>query len=162
MGVLYGIEELSVGLELNDVGQIEERRSPLPSFLATRHRNDPPLPQMNLAEHHVPGSKDTYYIPDFVTADEESYLLRKVSLQKLLSHPRFNIPLAHKTQIRETPQPKWKQLSNRRYVMFGMIHFWCQRTGILCAPGCRHGVTSKTPLPQRHINLTKCRIQVAI
>jgi uncharacterized secreted protein with C-terminal beta-propeller domain len=36
---------------------------------------------MNLAEHHVPGSKDTYYIPDFVTADEETYLLRKVSIQ---------------------------------------------------------------------------------
>ncbi|KAI9463923.1 hypothetical protein F5148DRAFT_982298 [Russula earlei] len=52
---------------------------------------------MNLAEHHVPGSKDTYYIPDFVTADEEAYLLRK---------------------IQETPQPKWKQLSNRRYVPF--------------------------------------------
>jgi hypothetical protein len=36
---------------------------------------------MKLAEHHVPGSKDTYYIPDFVTADEETYLLRKVSFQ---------------------------------------------------------------------------------
>jgi hypothetical protein len=35
---------------------------------------------MNLAvRHHVPGSKDTYYIPDFVTADEEAYLIRKVS-----------------------------------------------------------------------------------
>jgi hypothetical protein len=34
---------------------------------------------MNLSGHHVPGSKDTYYIPDFVTADEEEYLLRKVS-----------------------------------------------------------------------------------
>ena len=31
MAVLYGIEELSVGPELNDVGQFEERRSPLPS-----------------------------------------------------------------------------------------------------------------------------------
>jgi hypothetical protein len=35
---------------------------------------------MNLSEHHVPGSKDTYYIPDFVTADEEAYLLRKVRI----------------------------------------------------------------------------------
>jgi hypothetical protein len=125
MAVLYGIEELSVGPELNDVGQFEEGRSPLTSrAISTIHPL--PLPQMNLAEHHVPGSKDTYYIPDFVTVDEETYLLRKVSLQKRLSHPRFNFPLAHNTQIRETPQPKWKQLSNRRYVMFGMNHFWCE------------------------------------
>jgi len=48
---------------------------------------------MNLSEYHVPGTTDTYYIPDFVTGDEETYLLRK---------------------IQETPQPKWKQLSNRR------------------------------------------------
>ncbi|KAI0292982.1 hypothetical protein B0F90DRAFT_1644327 [Multifurca ochricompacta] len=53
---------------------------------------------MTLAEYHVPGSVDTYYIPNFVTADEESYLLRK---------------------IQETPQPKWKQLSNRRLQTWG-------------------------------------------
>lgn len=53
---------------------------------------------MNLAEQHVPGSKNTYYIPDFVTTDEETYLLRK---------------------ILETPQPKWKQLSNRRLQTWG-------------------------------------------
>lgn len=34
---------------------------------------------MSLAEHHVPGSKDTYYIPNFVTANEEAYLIRKAS-----------------------------------------------------------------------------------
>ena len=34
---------------------------------------------MDLTEHHVPGTTDTYYIPDFVTEDEEAYLLRKVS-----------------------------------------------------------------------------------
>jgi hypothetical protein len=45
MAALYGIEKLSVGPELNDVGQFEERRSPLPSFLVARHLNDPPLPQ---------------------------------------------------------------------------------------------------------------------
>ena len=39
---------------------------------------------MNLAEQHVPGSNNTYYIPDFVTTDEETYLLRKVSWQKFL------------------------------------------------------------------------------
>lgn len=38
---------------------------------------------MNIAEQHVPGSNNTYYIPDFVTTDEETYLLRKVSWQSL-------------------------------------------------------------------------------
>jgi len=37
------------------------------------------LPMNVAVHHHVPGSKDTYYIPDFVTADEEAYLIRKVS-----------------------------------------------------------------------------------
>jgi alkylated DNA repair protein alkB homolog 6 len=69
---------------------------------------------MNLAERHVPGSKNSYYIPDFVTKDEETYLLRKVSWEKSSN----NLPSAsHYTQILETPQPKWKQLSNRRYVV---------------------------------------------
>jgi alkylated DNA repair protein alkB family protein 6 len=45
---------------------------------------------MNLSEHHVPGSKDTYYIPDFVTADEEAYLLRKVRASVL---PRVAVVL---------------------------------------------------------------------
>ncbi|KAI0248947.1 hypothetical protein BJV78DRAFT_1329466 [Lactifluus subvellereus] len=56
---------------------------------------------MSLAEHHVPGSKDTYYIPNFVTADEEAYLIRKAS------------------RLFETPQSKWKQLSNRRLQTWG-------------------------------------------
>ena len=34
---------------------------------------------VKFAEHGVPGSKNTYYIPDFVTEDEEAFLLRKVS-----------------------------------------------------------------------------------
>ena len=42
---------------------------------------------MHLAEYHVPGSKDTYYIPDFVTTDEETYLLRKVSFAKTSQSP---------------------------------------------------------------------------
>jgi hypothetical protein len=84
----------------------------------------PNRPQMNLAEHHVPGSKDTYYIPDFVTEDEETYLLRKVSLQS----PTFLLnacKLAHCLQIQETPQPKWKQLSNRRCVTFVLNDLFC-------------------------------------
>ena len=39
--------------------------------------------QMEVAVHHVPGSNDTYYIPDFVTTEEEIYLLRQVSLQSI-------------------------------------------------------------------------------
>jgi len=53
---------------------------------------------VKLAESHVPTSKKTYYIPNFVTEDEEVLLLRK---------------------IQETPQLKWKQLSNRRLQTWG-------------------------------------------
>ncbi|KAH9057111.1 hypothetical protein EDB83DRAFT_2225103 [Lactarius deliciosus] len=53
---------------------------------------------VRFAEYHVPGSENTYYIPNFVTEDEEIFLLRK---------------------IQETPQPKWKQLSNRRLQVWG-------------------------------------------
>jgi len=53
---------------------------------------------VRLADYHVPMSKNTYYIPNFVTEDEEVFLLRK---------------------IQETPQLKWKQLSNRRLQTWG-------------------------------------------
>lgn len=53
---------------------------------------------VRLDECHVPSSKNTYYIPNFVTEDEEVFLLRK---------------------IQETPQLKWKQLSNRRLQTWG-------------------------------------------
>ncbi|KAI0262716.1 hypothetical protein BC834DRAFT_890004 [Gloeopeniophorella convolvens] len=53
---------------------------------------------MDIPAYRVPGSSDTYYIPNFVTEDEENYLLRK---------------------IQETPQPKWKQLANRRLQTWG-------------------------------------------
>ncbi len=78
---------------------------------------------MNLAEQHVPGSNNTYYIPDFVTTDEETYLLRKVSWQYLpITHTLIQTLIAH-TQILETPQPKWRQLSNRRYVVLWVVIF---------------------------------------
>ena len=34
---------------------------------------------MDSADHRVAGSQDAYYIPNFVTEDEEAYLIRKVS-----------------------------------------------------------------------------------
>ncbi|TFK90907.1 hypothetical protein K466DRAFT_483807 [Polyporus arcularius HHB13444] len=49
--------------------------------------------EVNLDEYLVPGTSSTYYIPDFVTEDEEEYLIRK---------------------IEEAPQPWWKRLNNRR------------------------------------------------
>ena len=35
-------------------------------------------PMSGLGTYHVPGSRNTYYIPDFVTPEEEEYLIRKV------------------------------------------------------------------------------------
>ncbi|KAF7795112.1 hypothetical protein EIP86_006257 [Pleurotus ostreatoroseus] len=34
-------------------------------------------PMSGLGTYHVPGSRNTYYIPDFVTPEEEEYLIRK-------------------------------------------------------------------------------------
>ena len=104
-------------------GALVVRRVWLPSPRALRRPLSLPNLQMNLAEQHVPGSKNTYYIPDFVTTDEETYLLRKVSPGKLwTNHPTpsriLMDPLYCTHQILETPQPKWKQLSNRRYVLY--------------------------------------------
>ncbi|KAF8636087.1 hypothetical protein AX17_003792 [Amanita inopinata Kibby_2008] len=47
---------------------------------------------------HIPGTNAVYYIPDFVTVEEEEYLIRK---------------------IKETPRQKWKQLGNRRLQVWG-------------------------------------------
>jgi hypothetical protein len=102
MVTLSEVEELPVGPELNDVGQVQEgegARDASGCRAVIRLSSDSPaaqtisanLPQMNLAEQHVPGSKNTYYIPDFVTTEEETYLLRKVSWQ--------NLPITH------TPTP---------------------------------------------------------
>lgn len=33
---------------------------------------------MNLSAHHVAGSDETFYISEFVTGEEEAYLIRKV------------------------------------------------------------------------------------
>ncbi|KAF8064327.1 hypothetical protein FPV67DRAFT_1504516 [Lyophyllum atratum] len=52
---------------------------------------------LELLRHGVAGH-EAFYIPDFVTPDEERYLLRKIT---------------------ETPQQKWKQLANRRLQLWG-------------------------------------------
>ncbi|KAI0651109.1 hypothetical protein C8Q79DRAFT_931487 [Trametes meyenii] len=53
---------------------------------------------INLDDHLVPGTSNTYYIPEFVTEEEEEYLIRK---------------------IHEAPQPWWKRLANRRLQIWG-------------------------------------------
>nr|GAT47964.1 predicted protein [Mycena chlorophos] len=51
-------------------------------------------PIFNLSEHRVPGPATCYYIPDFITVEEEQYLIGK---------------------IKDSPQQRWKQLANRRW-----------------------------------------------
>ncbi|TBU31025.1 hypothetical protein BD311DRAFT_753689 [Dichomitus squalens] len=53
---------------------------------------------INLDEFLVPGTNSTYYIPEFVTEEEEEYLTRKIN---------------------EAPQPWWKRLQNRRLQIWG-------------------------------------------
>ncbi|KAI0363234.1 hypothetical protein BV20DRAFT_975913 [Pilatotrama ljubarskyi] len=53
---------------------------------------------INLEDYLVPGTSNTYYIPDFVSEEEEEYLIRK---------------------IHEAPQPWWKRLANRRLQIWG-------------------------------------------
>jgi len=114
----------------------------------------PNLPQMNLAEQHVPGSKNTYYIPDFVTTDEETYLLRKVSWQKSSNHPHLpESRWIHYTQILETPKPKWKQLSNRRYVALWIVVFRASKQEY--ATGCRHGVTPLADITPIYLTMAR-------
>ncbi|KAG2039041.1 hypothetical protein BDR03DRAFT_860788 [Suillus americanus] len=48
-----------------------------------------------LAEHHLQGTSAAFYIPNFISEDEEQYLLRK---------------------IEDSPKQKWKTLNNRRFV----------------------------------------------
>ncbi|KAG2130350.1 hypothetical protein DEU56DRAFT_467077 [Suillus clintonianus] len=51
-----------------------------------------------LAEHHLQGTSAIYYIPNFISEDEERYLLRK---------------------IEDSPKQKWKTLNNRRLQLWG-------------------------------------------
>ncbi|KAG2143988.1 hypothetical protein BD769DRAFT_1650339 [Suillus cothurnatus] len=49
-----------------------------------------------LAGHHLQGTSAAFYIPNFISEDEERYLLRK---------------------IEDSPKQKWKTLNNRRFVL---------------------------------------------
>ncbi|KAF8322762.1 uncharacterized protein EI90DRAFT_2977629 [Cantharellus anzutake] len=52
-----------------------------------------------IEEHRVPCSVNAaYYVPNFISAEEEEYLLRKIS---------------------ETPRPKWREVSHRRLQVWG-------------------------------------------
>ncbi|OSC96406.1 hypothetical protein PYCCODRAFT_1481952 [Trametes coccinea BRFM310] len=53
---------------------------------------------IDLNDYLVPGTANTYYIPEFITEDEEEYLIRKID---------------------EAPQPWWKRLQNRRLQIWG-------------------------------------------
>jgi hypothetical protein len=35
----------------------------------------------DLSAFHIPGTSKAYYVPDFVTVEEEAYLIRKVRVQ---------------------------------------------------------------------------------
>ncbi|GLB44492.1 putative 2OG-Fe(II) oxygenase superfamily protein [Lyophyllum shimeji] len=55
------------------------------------------MDDFELLRHRIPGY-EAFYIPDYVTLEEEQYLIRKIT---------------------ETPQQKWKQLANRRLQVWG-------------------------------------------
>ncbi|KAI0076993.1 hypothetical protein K474DRAFT_1596895 [Panus rudis PR-1116 ss-1] len=56
------------------------------------------MSNISLETYRVRNSDEAYYIPDFVSKDEEQYLIRKIC---------------------ESPQPKWKKLHNRRLQIWG-------------------------------------------
>ncbi|KAJ7630113.1 hypothetical protein DFH06DRAFT_706714 [Mycena polygramma] len=53
---------------------------------------------IDLSSYRLPGHDACYYLPNFLTEDEEEYLIRK---------------------IKEQPQQRWKQLANRRLQLWG-------------------------------------------
>ncbi|KAJ7607488.1 hypothetical protein FB45DRAFT_395032 [Roridomyces roridus] len=55
-------------------------------------------PSPDMSKYRVPESDACYYIPDFITVEEEEYLIRK---------------------IQDSPPQRWKQLSNRRLQLWG-------------------------------------------
>ncbi|KAJ7827875.1 hypothetical protein B0H14DRAFT_1224843 [Mycena olivaceomarginata] len=55
-------------------------------------------PPVDLSSYRIPGHDACYYLPDFLTEEEEEYLIRK---------------------IKAYPQQRWKQLANRRLQLWG-------------------------------------------
>ncbi|KAF7297360.1 putative alpha-ketoglutarate-dependent dioxygenase ABH6 [Mycena indigotica] len=53
---------------------------------------------LSLSDFHIAGPPTVYYIPNFITMEEEQYLVEK---------------------IQATPQQRWKQLANRRLQLWG-------------------------------------------
>ncbi|KAI8996254.1 hypothetical protein BD414DRAFT_408782 [Trametes punicea] len=79
------------------------------------------MSMINLDDYLVPGTATAYYIPEFITEEEEQYLIRK---------------------IHDAPQPWWKRLQNRRDVRASLakLRLLCYLGGDLTA--------KKTLIPQ--------------
>ena len=69
---------------------------------------------MDLESHRIPGTSDAFYIPDFVTPEEEEYLIRKVRV--LACQMRDVRYLTAIKQIVDSPRQKWRYLAHRRCV----------------------------------------------
>ena len=70
---------------------------------------------MDLETHRIPGTSDAFYIPNFVTPEEEEYLMRKV---RVLAYQIRDMSdyLTVIEQIIDSPKHKWKYLAHRRCV----------------------------------------------
>lgn len=73
---------------------------------------------MNLENHRIPGASDAFYIPNFVTPEEEEYLMRKVRVLVVLNrgYARCQMILTAIEQIIDSPRQKWRYLAHRRCV----------------------------------------------
>ena len=114
--------------------------------------------QMNIT--HVPGTTDTYYIPDFVTGDEEAYLLRKVS-------PTVVGPLD--TQVNppidpgDTSAEMEATFESEVHVLVFMNPTFvtiprCSTDGS-CPAGYRRGVTRKSTTIKRYLRSNMLRLR---
>lgn len=75
---------------------------------------NPRYMESKLTQHIVQsrGLGSLYYIPNFVSKDEEQYLIRKVRAYR----PSAGYGPETKLQIMDAPQTKWRNLSKRRFV----------------------------------------------
>ncbi|KAJ7459498.1 hypothetical protein B0H11DRAFT_1872896 [Mycena galericulata] len=72
--------------------------------------------QVDMSKYRLPGHDACYYLPDFLTAEEEQYLMRKASGSSMYLYPGL---LKTALQIHEYPPQRWKQLTNRRLQLWG-------------------------------------------